>query len=140
MSIVLDASVSAAWHFRDQDADTLHCILDMTIDEGAVVPDYWQFETASALLRGMRQKRTTSDDISRFAERLSGFPLEIHAFARHEAFDAILPLAMAHGLKMFDAGYLALAKRLGIPLATFDRKLAEAARLEGVEVMGLSVG
>ena len=138
MSLVLDASVSAAWHFRDQDADALHSMLNLAIDHGAVVPDYWQFETASALLRGMRQKRTTGDAIVQFTERLRAFSLEVHAFARHEAFDAIFPLAQEHGLKMFDAGYLALAQRQGIPLATFDRKLADAARKVGVEVLGLA--
>lgn len=138
MSMVLDASVSAAWHFRDQDADTSHNILTLALEEGAVVPDYWQFETASALLRGMRQKRTTSDAVTQFTERLRKFPLDLQTFASHEAFDAILPLAQEHGLKLFDAGYLALAKRLAIPLATFDRKLAVAARAEGVEVLGLA--
>ena len=36
-----------------------------------------------------------------------------------------------HGLTVYDSGYLELAIRRRLPLATLDRKLASAARNEG---------
>lgn len=46
-------------------------------------------------------------------------------------------LARRHRLTFYDALYLALALREGLPLATLDRALAGAAQREGV---ALSIG
>jgi predicted nucleic acid-binding protein len=52
------------------------------------------------------------------------------------AFDRILPIARAHRLTVYDALYLELAGRRGLPLATLDRELAAAARSVGIEILG----
>jgi predicted nucleic acid-binding protein len=44
-----------------------------------------------------------------------------------------LELARVHRLSAYDATYLELAERLGLPLATLDGSLARAARAVGVE-------
>jgi predicted nucleic acid-binding protein len=49
---------------------------------------------------------------------------------------AVLALAMAHGLAAYDAACLVLAQERGLPLATLDQKLAQAARREGVVLLG----
>ncbi len=43
-----------------------------------------------------------------------------------------LHLARRHGLSSYDASYLELALRTGVPLATLDTDLARAARKAGV--------
>jgi predicted nucleic acid-binding protein len=48
----------------------------------------------------------------------------------------VLMLSANHGLSAYDAAYLALALNRSAPLATLDRKLAAAARKEGVTVLG----
>jgi predicted nucleic acid-binding protein len=48
----------------------------------------------------------------------------------------VLTLARAYELTGYDATYLELVLRTGRTLATFDRKLAEAARTAGVRVFG----
>ena len=48
----------------------------------------------------------------------------------------VLTLAARRSLSGYDASYLALAIELALPLATNDRRLAAAARLEGVAVRG----
>ena len=138
MPFVLDASAALRWHFEDEFSQSAIEIALRANDEGIVVPSYWQFETANGLVRGLREGRTSDEDVSTFIERLNDLSVDEHGFAQNDAFATVMPLATAHGLKMFDAGYLALAQRLGIPLATFDRKLADAARSEGVEVLGLA--
>jgi predicted nucleic acid-binding protein len=45
-------------------------------------------------------------------------------------------LSRVFKLTAYDATYLELALRRSAPLATFDRKLAEAARQAGVRVFG----
>jgi predicted nucleic acid-binding protein len=47
-----------------------------------------------------------------------------------------LLLARRFGLTAYDAAYLELAKRKGLPLATFDKELIEAAAQEGVALVG----
>jgi predicted nucleic acid-binding protein len=41
-----------------------------------------------------------------------------------------------YGLTAYDAAYLELAIRKGLPLATFDKELIAAAPLEGVKLIG----
>jgi predicted nucleic acid-binding protein len=49
---------------------------------------------------------------------------------------SILLLAAGHALSAYDATYLALAGNRGVAIATLDRKLAAAARKEGIAVLG----
>jgi predicted nucleic acid-binding protein len=42
----------------------------------------------------------------------------------------------AHPLPVYDAAYLALARRLDAPLATLPRALAAAARAAAVDLLG----
>jgi predicted nucleic acid-binding protein len=51
-----------------------------------------------------------------------------------------LTLAARRALSAYDASYLALALQLALPLATADQRLAAAARIEGVAVLGPLAG
>jgi predicted nucleic acid-binding protein len=48
----------------------------------------------------------------------------------------ILKLADRNNLLCYDASYLDLAARYALPLGTLDRRLAAAARAEGVVLLG----
>jgi predicted nucleic acid-binding protein len=48
------------------------------------------------------------------------------------AFDPILALARSHKLTAYDAAYLELAMRLGVPIAARDAALEKAAQAVGV--------
>jgi predicted nucleic acid-binding protein len=43
-------------------------------------------------------------------------------------------LAQQHGLSTYDAAYLELALRRGVPVATLDRQLCAASRATGVKL------
>jgi predicted nucleic acid-binding protein len=49
--------------------------------------------------------------------------------------DAVLALARGHRLTIYDAAYLELARRIGVPLATLDQQLAHAARAARVPLL-----
>ena len=68
---------------------------------------------------------------ARNEHRLSSFGAKEHCKAN----DDMMRLARSHRLTAYDAAYLELALRKGAPLATLDRRLAEAARAEGVSVV-----
>ena len=48
----------------------------------------------------------------------------------------MLQLAERHRLTMYDAAYLELARRRGLPLASLDAELRRAAQAEGFAVLG----
>ena len=48
---------------------------------------------------------------------------------------AVLRLARTHRLSVYDAAYLELAQREGLPLATLDADLRKAAPAEGVAIV-----
>ncbi|MCP3906682.1 MAG: type II toxin-antitoxin system VapC family toxin [Oceanicoccus sp.] len=52
----------------------------------------------------------------------------------HHAFNRALTLARAYKLSSYDAAYLELAIREGLPLATLDKNLAKAAIKADVEI------
>jgi len=49
--------------------------------------------------------------------------------------DQVLPLAREHRLSSYDAAYLELALRTGLPLATLDVALEKAANALGLVVL-----
>lgn len=136
MAFVVDASLALAWHFEDEGSEATDALLARTIGEPVVVPSHWLGEVANAALVGERRGRATIEQTARFRGRLAGIAVETDDAPRGHMFERILPLARAHGLTVYDALYLELAERRGLPLATLDRDLARAARQVGVTVLG----
>jgi predicted nucleic acid-binding protein len=102
----------------------------------AIVPALWYSEVANSLLRGERQGAIPPAQTAFFLNELSKTEIatdEISARARQSA---VVDLARTYGLTAYDATYLELAMRRVATLATFDRKLAGAARAVGVRVFG----
>lgn len=136
--LVLDASVAVAWCFPDQrNAFTLR-ILDEVAAGFGVVPDLWTLEVSNALVVAERKGWLTAEQSSLFLRELGSLPLEIEAVSGARAFGRILGLARAHRLTAYDACYLELADRMGLPLATEDDTLRRAARSEGVALVSAS--
>jgi len=88
----------------------------------------------NGLLMAYRRKRITLDQVDGFLTRLKALPIEA---ANQEPAEILkLPaLAQAHALTNYDAAYLALAKRLNLPLATTDSDLRKAAVSAAVEIV-----
>jgi predicted nucleic acid-binding protein len=133
--LVLDASVAISWCFPDERNDYAYRVLELLERTQAVVPSLWAVETANALLQGQRRRRITASATAHFLDILGDLPIEVDTQAASRAFAATLPLAQSYGLTAYDATYLELAMREGLPLATLDTKLSDAARAAGVEVL-----
>jgi predicted nucleic acid-binding protein len=133
MGFVLDASVSACWAFDDEQ----HTIADAALDRSDVdeifVPSLWWFEIRNLLIVAERRKRLTVATTNAFLRSLQRLRLSIDRAP--EDVDVLL-LARRHNLTVYDSGYLELAMRKGLPLATLDRRLATAAEGEGVQLIG----
>ena len=86
----------------------------------------------------MAEKRNqiTSADSSMFLELLGDLKLEIDFEFSARAFSHLLPLCRRHRLTSYDAVYLDMGVRRGLPLASLDRDLCQAAVTLGIEVLG----
>jgi predicted nucleic acid-binding protein len=131
-AFVLDGSVTMVWGFEDEADDYADAILDRMPNLQAYVPSLWSLEVANVLLVGERRRRTTPADTSRFLAILGTFPITVDEETVTQAWADTLHLARAHDLSAYDAAYLELAIRRGLPLATLDAKLKAAANAVGV--------
>lgn len=136
MNLVLDASVALAWCFEDEGGDYAVEVLAALRAREAAVASIWPLEVANGLLTAERRARIEPAAARQFAGLLLSLPIVIDPVARRRAFEAVLLLARRHELTSYDAAYLELAIRLGVPLASLDRKLAAAAAAEGAGVFG----
>ncbi len=132
---VLDASVTVAWALEDERDLYSEKILDALGEGKAWVPSIWPLEVANALLMAERRRRLTRAEVENFLYLLQELPIQVEGDTVLKVWSEILLLAREEGLSVYDAAYLNLAMRLGLPLATLDQALRKAARNCGVEVL-----
>ena len=136
MNFVLDASVSLAWCFEDERAGYAMRVLDELSGGEAIVSSLWPIEVTNGLASALRKNRIDMAGAAEARKTLAALPVVLDPVDRRRAFEDIPRLARAHGLTTYDASYLEVAVRLGIPLATLDQTLARAAADEGVQAVG----
>jgi len=132
---VLDASVAASWFFDDEGGDYAATVLEGLKEGEALVPNLWPLEIANVLIMAERRGRCSEAEATRFIELLENLPITIDDDATHRALHGSYQLAREYGLTAYDAACLELAMRLGTPLATMDKQLAEAAKKAGVQLV-----
>jgi predicted nucleic acid-binding protein len=129
---VIDASATLPWRFEDEATPWTEALLDrVQAGEEVRVPAHWPFEVANTLLIARRRGRVTAGQVSEFIEDLSSLPIRFEPPSAPAQWPAILTLAETHRLTIYDAAYLELAQRTGLPLATLDADLRKAAQDEG---------
>lgn len=134
-AFVLDASVALTWCFEDEATPSSVGLLDRMQTENAAVPATWPIEVANVLALAERRRRISSADSASFLAKLQAAGIEVDRETPLRAFTQILDLARRERLTAYDAAYLELAMRLGVPLATNDTELADAAERLGVSVL-----
>ena len=132
MAFVLDASITACWAFQVEDhADAGLAFLRIRTEE-AVVPCLWWFEVRNILVVNERRQRIAEPGTAAFLLNLSRLRIRVDPVPDE---GAVLRLARTHRLSVYDAAYLELAQREGLPLATLDADLRKAAASEGVSLV-----
>lgn len=136
MSFVVDCSVAMAWVLKDEATLVTDQLLDR-FGSGvtAYVPSQWRWEVSNVLLSAERKKRLTKAEAHAHLAHLDELPIECDAASPTQAWNTTHALAQRHRLTSYDAAYLELAIRRGIPLASLDSALRAAAKLEKVAVL-----
>jgi predicted nucleic acid-binding protein len=132
VAFVLDVSLALAWCFSDEKAPYPQTVLDSLTGATALVPALWHLEVANALLVGERRQRCTEADTASWLSFLGALPITVDDETLLRAWADMLHLAPAHDLSAYDAAYLELALRRGLPLASLDSRLNAAAKSVGV--------
>ena len=137
MTFVLDASVALSWLLRDADlreAAYAFGVLKALRANRVVasVPMTWGLEIADVLARAERKDQLTEAQSESFLEMLQATRIEADSATYTQALTDTLQLARRYRLSSYDASYLELALRAGLPLATLDDDLRRAAQKAGV--------
>ena len=132
MTFVLDASTTLAWCFDDEANPFAEACLSDLSRTDAVVPALWKLEVTNVLLVAERRGRISAADGDRFWALLLGLPIAVDDDGA--AVESLLAIGRELGLSAYDATYLELASRRGLPLATLDERLRDACARRGIEL------
>jgi predicted nucleic acid-binding protein len=133
---VIDASVALAWSFKDEVSPYATFIVRSVKNAQAVAPIIWPLELNNALISAVRRERIDALVADRIRNTLDQLPVDIDSgIAVASLGQRILRLGIEHGLSAYDASYLELAMRRGLPLATQDERLLRAAGAAGIEIL-----
>ena len=103
---------------------------------GMVVPPHWYLEVANMVLMAVRRGRLQPPDQEYAMRTIRSVNLSVDEHMREQLLSETWRLAELHRLTIYDAAYLELAARRGLPLATSDQALIEAAGHESVALFG----
>jgi len=134
MPFVLDNSVVTGWYLADQANAYTESIGALLQNDKALVPALWQLELANVLKTACTRGKLSLDAARQILDTLGLLPIDIDtgpSLGQRQLFE----LAMRHQLSSYDAAYLELALRYGIPLATQDQQLKAAAIASGVKIL-----
>ena len=129
---VIDNSIVMAWYFDDEENDYADAVLQSLEVGEAVAPAIWPLEVGNVLLSGERRQRLNQAVSVRILEFLEALPIRVEQESPERMLKEVVALAREQKLSTYDASYLDLAMRRGLPLATKDSALAQAARRCGI--------
>ncbi|HET6572131.1 MAG TPA: type II toxin-antitoxin system VapC family toxin [Fimbriiglobus sp.] len=123
--LVVDASVAVKLFLPEPLAAEAAALFGLLADPATAfhVPDLFYVECANIFWKQVRRGNTTPAQVIADLNRL-----KVWRLTPTSAFDLIadaLPIALNHGVTAYDASYVALAARLGVPLVTADQKLVQ---------------
>lgn len=136
-AFILDNSITMRWLFStNNQADQQYAenVLQTLSYTQALVPNLWHLEVANVLSNGIKRGDVLAGNCEVFLTHLQALPIRVDELTATRAFSRTFNLAEHYALSSYDAAYLELAIRQGLPLATLDKALAEVAKKLGVRL------
>ena len=134
-AFVADAPVAIGWVHPAQATPDTDALLDALAAGGIIeVPALWPLEVSNALTVLVRRRKLIEAERQLALRWLRSLALRVDHEMAALAFSRLAELATAHGLTVYDAAYLELAQRRGLPLACRDGPLRDAARRADLEI------
>ena len=136
MSLVLDSSVTLAWIYADEFSQKTSEVSDLVSEFGAWVPVIWRLEVGNNLQLSVRRGRLTPAARDEALDALTDLDILIDEETNAFAWTVSLQFAQQFRLTLYDACYLELAQRRGLPLASLDGDLRSAAKALEIDLLG----
>jgi len=139
-AVVFDASVAAAWLLPDEASEASRRVYVRTRRGSLVLhaPELWLWECGNIVASAVKRRRLSPEDALLTWSVLDAIRVRVELATQAPAqVRAALVLGLDHGVSLYDAAYLWLAKSLSLPLLTLDRTLVRAAKAAAVEVVGM---
>lgn len=138
MKFVLDASVALSWLLEDAGAGQAYAAAVFDVlggaDSEAYVPVTWGLELANVIAKSENRSELPRARSQAFLASIEAAPILCDTATDAKALHETLELARRYRLSSYDASYLELALRSGLPLATLDADLRRAATTAGVKL------
>lgn len=99
------------------------------------MPAHWPLEVINGLLMAVRRGRISEEKALRFVCDLDSLPITIDSESNLSACSGVMSLAQQHRLTAYDAAYLEVALRSGLPLASLDGELRTAAAAAAIPLV-----
>ncbi len=132
---VIDNSVVCGWLFEDQATPYGDAVGRLLSTTRAVAPPLLRLEYTNVLRTACKRQKLLAVTALSMLQTLATLPIDIDAAAPDAA--QILDLALRYDLSSYDASYLDVALRHGMPIATRDEALARAALVAGVGLLNV---
>lgn len=126
--LVLDASVALGFLLPDEASPAADEVLSQVTAGGAVAPGTWPVEVGNALIVQNRRGRLPMVDVEVGLARLGTMNIETDSETATIGWRHAIPLAIRHGLTLYDAVYLELALRRALPWPPSTRPCAARPR------------
>lgn len=126
--------MALSWFFEDEESAYADSLFEALDSSEAVVPGIWPLEVSNALVMAERRGRISVAQSDAFLKSLTALPIAVSAVSQPSIFHEALAPARNHRLTFYDASYLGLAAQDGLPRATIDDKLHQAASAIGIQV------
>jgi predicted nucleic acid-binding protein len=127
--LVVDASVAAKWLLPEPGSDAASALLEGD-DVELHAPELWTAELTNVLCKHCRRGELTPAEAAAGVQQMLDMPVTHH---EHEPLAAAaLVTALTHGISVYDALYVDLARGLDATLITADERLVRAGDGDGV--------
>lgn len=126
VACVVDNSVVMSWVYPAQANAYTERLLDRCASAPVHTAFIWPAEFANATVVLVRRKMLREEQGYAMLALVKSIGLTVGNAPA--AADSLFRLCQKHGLSAYDAAYLELALRLGLPLATRDTALVQVAR------------
>lgn len=101
----------------------------------AIVPVLWRYEVSAVIARAEMRGWLTGAKAADFLNRLDALEIQVDAESSERVLTDVHRIALQYRLTSYDAAYLEVAQRCGLPLATLDAELRTACASSGVPLL-----
>ncbi len=130
MAFVVDTSVLIAWFIKDHATAYTNRLRERTRREALHAPAVLPLEIVNAVWQLQKRRRLSAHQVDEIIAKATRLKINIHA--EPVPMQSLLGVSRHHDLAAYDASFIELAQRLGLPLAAKDEVLLAAARRAGV--------